>query len=125
VAENSDLKIAIVGPCASGKSTLAGRLQSVGIHARQIAQEHSYVPHMWQVITKPDVLIFLDASYEVCTRRKQLDWNLEEYQEQQRRLRHARQHCDILVDTTDLSPEQVVERVRAALPGGQSPGGGV
>ncbi len=125
MGESSEPKIAIVGPCASGKSTLAGQLQALGIHARQIAQEHSYVPDMWQVLTQPDILIFLDASFEMCTQRKQLNWNEAEYQEQQHRLRHARQHCNILVDTTELTPEEVVSRVRAALSGGQSPNLGV
>jgi cytidylate kinase len=125
MADSSDPKIAIVGPCASGKSTLAGRLQALGINARQIAQEHSYVPDMWQVLTQPDILIFLDASFETCTLSKHLDWNMAEYQEQQRRLGHAREHCDILLDTTDLSPEEVVEKVASALPGGQAPDVGV
>lgn len=124
-APTSEPLIAIVGPCASGKSTLAGRLHAQGIHARQIAQEHSYVPDMWQVLTQPDILVFLDASYETCTLRKNLDWSESEYQEQQHRLRHARAHCDILVDTTDLSPDEVEARVKSALSGGQSPPVGV
>jgi cytidylate kinase len=124
-AEHSALRIAIVGPCASGKSTLASRLQTLGYRARQIAQEHSYVPDMWNVITQPDILVFLDASYETCTRRKSLDWTRDEYEEQQRRLRHARQHCDLLVDTTDLTVQEVEARVRTVLPGGQRPGVGV
>jgi cytidylate kinase len=125
MAGNSEPKIAIVGPCASGKSTLAGRLQALGYNARQIAQEHSFVPDMWQVLTQPDILIFLDASFETCTQRKQLDWNMAEYQEQQRRLRHARENCDILLDTTDLSPEDVAKQVASALPGGQASDVGV
>jgi cytidylate kinase len=125
MAGNSEPKIAIVGPCASGKSTLASRLQALGYNARQIAQEHSFVPDMWQVLTQPDILIFLDASFETCTQRKQLDWNMAEYQEQQRRLRHARENCDILLDTTDLSPEDVAKQVASALPGGQASDVGV
>ncbi|MGA9191950.1 MAG: AAA family ATPase [Anaerolineales bacterium] len=125
MAGNSEPKIAIVGPCASGKSTLASRLQALGYNARQIAQEHSFVPDMWQVLTQPDILIFLDASFETCTQRKQLDWNMAEYQEQQRRLRHARENCDILLDTTELSPEDVAKQVASALPGGQASDVGV
>jgi cytidylate kinase len=125
MAGNSEPKIAIVGPCASGKSTLASRLQALGYNARQIAQEHSFVPDMWQVLTQPDILIFLDASFETCTQRKQLDWTMAEYQEQQRRLRHARENCDILLDTTELSPEDVAKQVASALPGGQASDVGV
>jgi thymidylate kinase len=80
---------------------------------------------MWQVLTQPDILIFLDASFETCTQRKQLDWNMAEYQEQQRRLRHARENCDILLDTTELSPEDVAKQVASALPGGQASDVGV
>jgi deoxyadenosine/deoxycytidine kinase len=107
--------IAIVGPCAAGKTTLAHGLQSRGLGARQIAQEHSYVQTMWQRLTQPDVLIYLDASYQACTLRKHLDWTEAEYAEQQRRLAHAREHCDIYIDSTDLSPEEVLEEVSAAL----------
>ncbi len=120
-----DAMIAIVGPCASGKSTLAGRLRQAGWTARQIAQEHSYVADMWQILTQPDLLVFLDADYETCTQRKQLDWTLVEYQEQLRRLRHARANCDVYVDTSHLTPEEVEAQVRARLADGQPPGDGV
>jgi deoxyadenosine/deoxycytidine kinase len=109
------LRVAIVGPCASGKSTLAAGLQQHGYLARQIAQEHSYVPAMWQRLTRPDALVYLDASYETCTRRKRLDWLPSEHAEQLHRLRHARQYCDVYINTDDLSPEQVLTRALAAL----------
>jgi len=114
-AAPDSLRIAIVGPCASGKTTLANGLVRHGYNARQIAQEHSFVPDMWQVLTKPDILIFLDASYPYCTERKSLDWLPAEYEEQQRRLRHARQHCDIYQLTDDLTPETVLKSVLASL----------
>ena len=53
---SSSLRIAIVGPCGAGKSTLARNLRLKGRQARAIAQEHSYVPAMWQCLTKPDFL---------------------------------------------------------------------
>ena len=56
--------IGIVGPCGAGKTTLAQGLRGKGYRARAIVQEHSYVQDMWQRITKPDILIFLQAS---CT----------------------------------------------------------
>lgn len=99
--------IAIVGPCASGKTTLVNALRAQGFDARQIAQEHSYVPAMWAKITKPDLLIYLDASYETCTRRKNLDWTPAEYQVQIERLSHAREHCDLYIDTENSSPEEI------------------
>jgi hypothetical protein len=113
--------IVIVGPCASGKSSLAARLTQAGWAARQIAQEHSYVPTMWQKLSQPDVLIFLDASYESCTARKNLDWTEQEYRAQQDRLTHARQYCDVYINTDPLTVEEVYQRALAGLSGGQPP----
>jgi len=103
------LRIAIVGPCGSGKTTLALDLQARGLDARQIVQEHSFVPEMWQLITRPDLLIFLDASHSVCNQRKNLGWCREEHAEQLRRLEHARQHCNLYIHTDSLSPDEVFE----------------
>lgn len=118
---NPQTQIAIVGPCASGKSTLAANLVEMGYQARQIAQEHSYVPNMWQVITKPEALVYLDASFETCTERKSLSWSQAAYRNQIERLVHAREHCDIYVLTDDLTPEEVLQEVLAKLKIGQSP----
>ena len=107
--------IGIVGPCGSGKTTLSTGLQARGLVARQIAQEHSHVRDMWRRLAAPTVLIFLDASYETCTERKHFDWPIEDYQEQQRRLEHARRECDIYVMTDDLAPLAVVEKVLWSL----------
>ncbi len=101
-------EIAIVGPCASGKSTLAELLRQQGYHARQVVQEHSYVPDMWQIFGGPDLLIFLDASFNTCSRRKPLDWRESDYREQRNRLTHARQHCDVYIQTDTLNPEEVL-----------------
>ena len=60
--------IGVVGPCGSGKSTLIAGLEKHGYACRHIAQEHSYVPAMWQIITKPDVLIYLHASFPSAPR---------------------------------------------------------
>jgi len=109
------LLIAIVGPCAAGKTTLAEALRGLGYNARQIAQEHSFVPAMWQIITQPDVLIYLDGSYEICTRRKGFNWLPHEHAEQIRRLAHAREHCHIYIHTDELTPAEVLESALAAL----------
>lgn len=102
--------IGIVGPCGAGKSTLAAGLEQHGYACRHIAQEHSYVQAMWQILTKPQVLIFLQASFPVSTARAQLDWHEKDYLEQLRRLAHAREHADLLIETDNLSPKDVLQK---------------
>lgn len=109
------LLIGVVGVCAAGKSTLVGELRARGYQAKHIAQEHSYVSDMWRRITHPDLLVFLDASYPVTIERRRLDWREADWQEQQRRLAHARQHCDLYLLTDSLTPVQVVAQVLALV----------
>lgn len=109
--------IGVVGPCGSGKSTLIAGLEKRGYACRHIAQEHSYVPTMWQVIAKPNLLIYLHASYLVSTARRRLDWQPKDYEEQLRRLSHARAHAHILIDTDDLTPDQVLQTALDTLDG--------
>jgi len=109
-------RVAIVGPCASGKSTLKPVLLERGYEVRMPVQEHSYVPSMWQKLSKPDVLIFLDVSVEeTAVRRPKNPSPPAYYAEQQHRLAHAREHCDFYLDTSTLSPEQVREGVLTFL----------
>ena len=103
--------IGVVGPCGSGKSTLIAGLERYGYVCRDIAQEHSYVPTMWQKISKPDLLIFLEASFPVSTARRKLSWQKKDHDEQLRRLNHARQHANVVIDTDDLTPDQVLRKV--------------
>lgn len=104
------MKIAIVGPCAAGKTTLIDGLQEHGYSARQIAQEHSYVPDMWAQMAAPDVLIYLDANFETCTERKSLNWRENEYEDQIQRLAHAREHADLIIPTDNIPPEEVLDQ---------------
>jgi len=105
-----NLKIGLVGPCGAGKTTLAARLKQQGYIVRHIAQEHSYVPDMWQRITNPDLLIFLDVTYPNTLLRRNLDWTRAEYNEQLRRLAHARQHADLVISTDELTREEVLQK---------------
>ncbi len=49
------MRVVIVGPCASGKSVLVEGLTRLGYDAQACAQEHSYLPTMWQM-DQPDLL---------------------------------------------------------------------
>ena len=112
---NKPFLIGIVGPCGAGKSTLADALDSLGYATRHIAQEHSYVKDMWKRITNPDALIFLQASFQVTRKRrsKMIHWAEADYNEQQRRLSHAREHADLFIDTDSLSINEVLGQVLA------------
>jgi uridine kinase len=107
--------IGVVGPCASGKSTLVNRLSKSGIKARHIAQEHSYVPAMWEIITQPDILIYLHVTYLTTIKRSNLDWTISEFNEQLHRLRHANEHADLHINTDDMSPESIEQAVLSFL----------
>jgi deoxyadenosine/deoxycytidine kinase len=106
-----------VGPCGAGKTTLTLTLHALDIDIRQIAQEHSFVADLWHRGTPPDALIFLDASFETCTARKRFKWLERDYLEQQRRLAHARAHCNFYLSTDSLTPLEVRDRVAAFLRG--------
>jgi cytidylate kinase len=111
IANEFPMLIGIVGPCASGKSTITSELEALGYHTRHIAQEHSYVKDMWQRLTNPDILIFLQASYPVTLKRRNLNWREKDYKEQQRRLMHARKYADLYINTDDLSIEDVIQKI--------------
>ncbi len=106
------LRIALVGPCSSGKSSLAPKIKALGHEVRQVAQEHSYVQNMWQRISKPDILIYLDVNYaEARARRPYIDGGQRRIDEQHQRLEHALQHCDFYLDTSPLSQDEVAHQV--------------
>lgn len=108
--------IAVVGVCAAGKSTLVASLRAQGWNARQVAQEHSYAPAMWQRITNPDVLIYLDASLDIIRRRRRdPDFPLWILEQEISRLRQARLQCHLYVNTDPFTPDQVLEIVMAWL----------
>ena len=115
----NDAVIGVVGPCAAGKTSLVNRLLDNNINAKHIAQEHSYVPRMWKKITNPDLLIYLDVSFEISMKRKKLNWSSEEFHEQLKRLDDAHNHADLIIHTDTLSPDEVfcivIEFINQAL----------
>jgi cytidylate kinase len=103
--------IGVVGPCGSGKTTLTRSLQEHHITVRHIAQEHSYVPEMWKIISNPTFLVFLNVSFEIATQRRKLNWSIAEFEEQLRRLKHARDNADLVIDTDSMNPDDVLTAV--------------
>lgn len=73
------------------------------------------MPDMWQRITHPDILIFLDVSYPVTIVRRKLDWTPADLGVQLHRLRHAREHADLYIQTDLLSPDELLSQVLAFL----------
>ncbi len=108
-----EIKVAIVGPCSSGKSTLRQALVSSGYrNIKMPTQEHSYVKDMWQRITKPDLLIYLDVDYPTTlARRPHIDLGPERVETQNDRLSHAREHADFYLDTSPLTPKEIAKIV--------------
>lgn len=107
--------LGIVGPCSAGKSTLINQLREDGYNCKHIAQEHSYVPDMWQKLVNPRALIYLDVSYENSMNRRNLNLTPLEFQEQENRLSHARKNAHIYVDTNPLSIGEVFHAVVESL----------
>jgi deoxyadenosine/deoxycytidine kinase len=107
--------IAVVGPCTAGKSTLVRALRERGYNAREVVQEHSHVPAMWQIFTQPDILIYLDVSWEIAHQRRNTDAGERWWNELARRLHHAREHADLYISTDQLTPEQVLDRAAGFL----------
>ena len=109
-------RIALVGPCASGKSTLATRLRALGIEARTPAQEHSGVPTMWRTLLEPLVLVALDAPNDELRARRPGGGLTDTLLGRQReRLAHAARHADLVIDTHDLDFEAALEAILALL----------
>ncbi|NIV10445.1 MAG: hypothetical protein GWN62_03855 [Aliifodinibius sp.] len=103
--------IGLVGPCKSGKTILKQKLTEHGYQVKHIAQEHSYVKDMWRKIANPDILIYLDVSYQGTLDRSSLTWESHDYQEQLIRLSHALDHANLFIKTDDKTPEEILKIV--------------
>ncbi len=110
------MRIVVVGPCASGKTTLVTRLQELGLDAHNVAQEHSGVKTLWRK-KNPDVLVMLEASLPVIRRRRPVPWGEERLTVQRERLRDAREHADLFIKTDPLTREEVAQRVLEFITG--------
>ena len=113
-------RVVVVGPCASGKSTLVQRLRALGFDAVACGQEHSEIAALWRR-GDPDVLIALDLDLATLRRRRGADWPERIYADQRRRLATARAAADIVIDAGALSADQVVAATVAVLAQGERP----
>ncbi len=111
------MKIAVVGPCAAGKTTLVTKLRELGYDVHDVAQEHSDVLTMWEQIAQPDVLIYLDVSLETIRERLRVHWEQSYFDKLVLRLTNAREHAHFVLKTDSLSPTQVCDRVLDFLNG--------
>jgi hypothetical protein len=116
-------KVVIVGPCASGKSSLAAALRDRGIDARVVAQEHSIIRDLWHR-QDPDLLIALDVDLETLRARRSPTWLASVYESQRARLAPAFMAADLVLDTSPLALDAVIATVLAWLEGKVADSGG-
>jgi hypothetical protein len=102
-------RIAVIGHCAAGKSTLVNGLRDAGIDAHASAQEHSVVPHLWRHL-HPDLLIFLDVDLETVQQRRGGSWPETIYSLQERRLADARSEADLEIATSQLDAGETLAK---------------
>lgn len=102
--------IAIVGVCASGKSTLVKALKEAGYNAYNVAQEHSCIKKFWSR-WNPDLLIMLDASLDAIKKRRTVSWDRQRLIVQHERLQNAKENADLYIHTDMLGKEEVLQTV--------------
>ncbi len=111
----ASLRVAVVGTCASGKTSVVAALRERGIDAYAVAQEHSAIATLWQHL-EPDRLVYLDNRLDTVRRRRDDDsWPEWIYQLQQQRLRNARDQANVVVKTDDLDIDEIVSRILGDL----------
>lgn len=121
--EMADMRIAVVGGCASGKSTVVAELQRIGYSAYIVGQEHSGVKSLWTA-QSPDAVVFLHIAFDEVKQRRGDHWPEWLYLKQQERLSEARASADIQIDTAKHSVDETIRIIcdqLSGMPGGQSP----
>lgn len=108
--------IKVVGVSAAGKSTLVAGLREGGYNARPASQEHSDTPEMWRKIRPPALLIYLEIDLATQReRRPDVSWSGAWLAVEKRRLAHARQHADLVLNTCGMAAAEVLAQVVAWL----------
>ena len=106
--------VVVVGPCASGKTTLVNGLRSLGYNAVACGQEHSEIRTLWRC-SGPGALIALEVDLATVRRRRGADWSAELLDRQRLRLADAVAAADLVLDVSRLSEAAVLARVLRAL----------
>ena len=104
------MKIAIVGVCASGKTTLVAGLREAGYDAYNVAQEHSCVHNFWAK-KNPDIVVMIDATLPAIHKRRLVYWGEDRLVTQHKRLADAKAHADLYIQTDELDAEAVRQKV--------------
>lgn len=108
------MRVAVVGVCGSGKTTIVGRLRALGLDAFAVGQEHSIIPALWNH-TGPDHVVVLDISLEGLRARRGANWPDSIFALQQERLADARAHAAVIVRTDLYTEDDTVRQILAAL----------
>lgn len=103
-------KVVVVGPCASGKSTLVRNLRNEGIDAFVAGQEHSAIRNLWAK-RDPDIIVALDIDLETLRERRGASWPSNLYRAQHERLSNAFAAATAIIDTGCVPEEVVAARV--------------
>lgn len=104
------MKVAVVGGCGSGKTTIVEHLQSRGFDAYVVGQEHSGVGALW-ARQSPDALVYLDVTLEAVRQRRDENWPEWLFKQQQTRLQDARSAASIRVNTVTLSVQEAIQQI--------------
>lgn len=108
-------RVVVIGPCASGKSSLTRRLRALGFDARACGQEHSEIPELWRHM-EPDVLIGLWIDLQTLRhRRSSNSWSGTIYDRQQERLASGFAHADLVLDCHAIDQDAVLREVLSWL----------
>ena len=114
-------RIVVVGPCASGKTTLVAALKEAGLDAYACAQEHSEIPTLWKHYD-PAFVVFLDTTLRTIRSRRSPSWPAMIFRKQQRRLSNARSAADVIIDSSTTDVPTSVELVARSIRGDASSG---
>ena len=113
-------RIVVIGPCASGKTSLTTRLQRLGYDALACGQEHSEIAELWKH-QQPDVVIGLRIGLDTLRQRRSDAWPEAIYHRQMTRLESGYRNAHLVIECDAVDQQAVSDRVVAWL--GEHPGG--